>query len=76
MAGAVAPAADCPAKVSHRKAPGAMSAIAFIVNPVKPNVGFISADASAIFIFSPREFCKDLAVRNVLTASTWMLLFK
>ena len=29
------------AKVSHRKAPGAMSAMAFIVKPVKPKVGFI-----------------------------------
>jgi hypothetical protein len=28
--------------VSHRKAPGAMSAIAFIVNPVKPKVACIS----------------------------------
>jgi hypothetical protein len=37
--------------VSQRKAPGAMSAMAFIVKPVKPNVGFISTDASAIFIF-------------------------
>src|ERR1035441_10778451 len=42
--GAVAPAAACPAKVSHRKAPGALSAIAFIVRPVKPTVDFISTE--------------------------------
>ena len=29
-------------KVSHRKAPGAISAIAFIVNPVRPRVACIS----------------------------------
>jgi len=46
--------------------------MAFIVKPVKPNVGFISTDASAILCFSPREFCKSLAVG--MTASTWMLL--
>jgi hypothetical protein len=34
--------------VSHKNAPGAISAIAFIVNPVRPNVGFISACSSAI----------------------------
>jgi hypothetical protein len=28
--------------VSHRNAPGAMSAIALIVKPVSPSVGFIS----------------------------------
>ena len=50
IAGPVAPAADWPAKVSQRKAPGAMSAIAFIVNPVRPNVCFISLTFSAIGI--------------------------
>jgi hypothetical protein len=29
-----------------------MSAIAFIVSPVKPNVGFISTASSAIWFFS------------------------
>src|SRR5208282_1077792 len=48
--GAVAPAAACPAKVSQRKAPGAISAIAFIVRPVKPTVDFISAEFSAISV--------------------------
>ena len=28
--------------VSHKKAPGAMSAMAFIVSPVRPKVAFIS----------------------------------
>src|SRR5208283_4476836 len=48
--GAVAPAAACPAKVSHRNAPGAMSAIAFIVRPVRPKVFFISVVLSAISV--------------------------
>ena len=41
MAGGVCPAVACMKKVSQRKAPGAMSAMAFIVNPVKPNVACI-----------------------------------
>src|ERR1035441_9675091 len=53
--GAVAPAAACPAKVSHRKAPGAISAIAFIVRPVKPTVDFISTGFSAISVLL--KFC-------------------
>src|SRR5215469_11427341 len=43
MAGAVLPAVPCATNVSQRKAPGAISAIAFMVKPVKPKVGFISA---------------------------------
>jgi hypothetical protein len=42
MAGAVLPAVPCATKVSHRNAPGAISAIAFIVKPVRPRVAFIS----------------------------------
>src|SRR5215471_9505636 len=42
MAGAVLPAVPCATNVSQRKAPGAISAIAFMVKPVKPKVGFIS----------------------------------
>src|ERR1017187_295040 len=45
MDGAVAPALPWAAKVSHKKAPGAMSAIAFIVRPVRPKVGFIVTSA-------------------------------
>src|SRR5579863_7522875 len=57
IAGAVAPAAPCPANVSQRKAPGAISAMAFMVKPVKPSVGFISAGASAIaFLLQRRSF--------------------
>src|ERR1700752_3614966 len=48
--GAVAPAAACPAKVSQRKAPGAIRAMAFIVSPVRPKVCFISVEFSAIDI--------------------------
>src|SRR6516162_5330285 len=50
MAGAVAPAAACPANVNQRKAPGAMSAIAFIVRPVSPRVACIFGASSAISI--------------------------
>ena len=39
--GPVAPVFAWIAKVSHRKAPGAISAIAFMVRPVKPNVACI-----------------------------------
>src|ERR1017187_1790957 len=49
MDGAVAPAVPWATKVSQRKAPGAMSAMAFIVNPVRPRVGFIvTSELSAI----------------------------
>ncbi len=49
MEGAVVPAVPCCTKVSHRKAPGAMSAMAFIVRPVRPRVGFmVTSDLSAI----------------------------
>src|SRR5215467_559492 len=61
-------------KVSQRKAPGAMSAMAFIVKPVKPNVGFISTDASAMFMFFSSGILYESCGRNVLAASTWMLL--
>src|ERR1022692_1565162 len=45
MDGAVAPAVPWATKVSQRKAPGAMSAMAFIVRPVRPRVGFIVGSA-------------------------------
>jgi hypothetical protein len=38
-----APYADCSANVSHKNAPGAISAMAFDVRPVRPSVGFIPA---------------------------------
>src|ERR1700733_9428247 len=43
-----APYWHCCAKVSHIKAPGAIYAIAFIVRPVRPNVGFIFAPVSGV----------------------------
>ena len=49
IAGEVAPSVAWVTKVSQRKAPGAMSAIAFIVRPVKPRVFFIS---TAVVVFS------------------------
>ena len=48
MEGAVAPVAAWIANVSHRKAPGAISAMAFIVRPVRPSVAFISGAFSGI----------------------------
>src|SRR6185312_1530549 len=48
MDGAVAPVAACGAKVSQRNAPGAMSAMAFMVRPVRPSVACISGALSAI----------------------------
>ena len=56
MDGAVAPAVPWATKVSQRNAPGAMSAIAFIVKPVNPRVGFIvtsglSAIGSLLYCF-------------------------
>ena len=36
-----APYADCSSNVSHKNAPGAISAMALLVSPVRPNVGFI-----------------------------------
>jgi len=48
IAGPVTPVVAWIKKVSQRNAPGAMRAMAFIVRPVRPRVGFISTGASAI----------------------------
>ena len=45
--GPVTPVVAWMKKVSQRKAPGAMSAMAFMVRPVRPTVGFISAELFA-----------------------------
>src|SRR5208283_1822468 len=51
IAGDVEPVVAWTTYVSHRKAPGAMSAIAFIVRPVRPNVACIlGASFSAILV--------------------------
>src|ERR1035441_7507030 len=52
MDGAVAPAVPWATKVSQRKAPGAMSAIAFIVKLVRPRVGFIVTSELSGIVFS------------------------
>src|ERR1700730_12970209 len=53
--GEVAPVLSWIANVSQRNAPGAISAIAFIVNPVSPRVAFISgADVSAMILLFPQ----------------------
>jgi hypothetical protein len=49
MLGPVTPVPPWMAKVNHKKAPGAISAMAFIVKPVSPNVGFISGELSAMY---------------------------
>jgi hypothetical protein len=60
IAGDVAPVPPWIANVSQRKAPGAMSAIAFIVRPVKPRVGFISGPVfSAIVNFLLKMIFRD-----------------
>jgi hypothetical protein len=62
--GAVVPVVAWIRKVSHRNAPGAMSAMAFMVNPVKPNVAFISFVVfSAIFILLVRIIGKSWSSR-------------
>src|SRR5947209_2075404 len=50
MPAAGAPVRTCGPKVSQRNAPGAMSAIALLVNPVRPRVGLSVGvvDGSAI----------------------------
>src|ERR1035441_3088250 len=60
--GAVAPAVPWATKVNRRNAPGAMSAIAFIVKPVRPRVGFIvgsalSAIVSLLYVCRIRVTC-------------------
>jgi hypothetical protein len=39
--------------VSHKNAPGAINAMAFIVNPVKPNVACISPVVFSAIRYSP-----------------------
>src|SRR5271169_4459299 len=51
--GDVAPSVAWGAKVSQRKAPGAMSAIAFIVSPVNPKVGVIFTSPVFSAMYSP-----------------------
>jgi hypothetical protein len=51
--GAVVPVVAWMRKVSHRNAPGAISAMAFIVNPVKPKVGFISGAVDSAILILP-----------------------
>jgi hypothetical protein len=52
MDGAVTPVVAWIWNVSQRNAPGAINAIAFMVNPVKPNVDFIRTGLSDMIWFS------------------------
>jgi hypothetical protein len=54
--GAVAPSVAWGANVSQRNAPGAMSAMAFIVNPVNPKVGVILTSPVFSAMYSPYIF--------------------
>src|SRR5271169_4416003 len=54
--GDVAPSVAWGAKVSQRKAPGAMSAMAFIVTPVNPKVGVILTSPVFSAMYSPYRF--------------------
>src|ERR1700727_221585 len=77
IAGAVLPVAPWIANVSQRNAPGAMSAMAFIVRPVRPRVAFISGALSAIScpcldVLIPSDFgpqAKTCGVRSFYTHS-------
>jgi hypothetical protein len=56
MEGEVVPSVAWRTKVSQRKAPGAMSAIALLVSPVRPRVDFIwGAFCSAMSILLESE---------------------
>src|SRR6202140_231745 len=61
--GAVEPSVACGANVSQRKAPGAMSAMAFIVNPVNPKVGVILTSPVFSAMYSPYIFFISLPIR-------------
>src|ERR1700739_1074909 len=54
--GAVEPSVAWGANVSQRNAPGAMSAMAFIVTPVKPKVGVIFTSPVFSAMYSPYRF--------------------
>jgi hypothetical protein len=65
--GAVEPSVACGANVNQRKAPGAMSAMAFIVNPVKPKVGVILTSPVFSAMYSPYIFFISLPNPSALT---------
>src|SRR5262245_30563032 len=69
-----APYALCIKKVNHRNAPGAISAMALIVRPPKPNVGlvvgFSFVDISFSLSFLAQLFGTTTSERNRTTAST------
>src|SRR5579863_1596056 len=54
--GAVDPSVACGAKASQRNAPGSISAMAFIVNPVNPKVGVILTSPVFSAMYSPYRF--------------------
>jgi hypothetical protein len=66
MEGAVEPSVAWGANVSQRNAPGAMSAMAFIVNPVKPKVGVILTSPVFSAMYSPYIFFISLLNPNTL----------
>ena len=62
-----APYKDCSWKVSQRNAPGAISAIALIVRPVRPNVGFI-----VVGFFSDGEVADAIRLFSVLLLAIYV----
>src|SRR6185437_14597667 len=56
-----APVRTCGPKVSHRNAPGAMSAMALLVSPVRPSVGRVvgGVDSGTDFSFRAWEESRD-----------------
>src|SRR5665213_2711263 len=64
MEGAVAPVVAWRKKVSQRKAPGAMRAIALLVKPVRPSVAcicgaFVSSAMNCLLVISRLLLCSD-----------------
>src|ERR1035437_2525992 len=57
-----APYSDCIWNVSHKKAPGAISAIALTVRPVKPSVALVVEDLSPPPGF---EFAEDMLLMEL-----------
>ena len=61
-----APYSDCIWNVSHKNAPGAISAIAFTVRPVSPNVALEVEDLSPLPEF---VFAEDMVVIRLPTST-------
>src|SRR5580704_25869 len=73
IAGAVAPSVAWGTKVSQRNAPGAISAIAFIVNPVNPRVACISTGLLSA-MGETLSFLLVWTATRLARGATWLVL--